>query len=205
LGNPDAEIWFVGLEEGGAEISETEIDDKVKDCQRFPYYLTSEEIKPFHTPVWDYISKLVIKYFELKNYSWQEYREVMFSENVSTFFLTELFPLPKKKFNYWASGYGEIFGLSNNDYEEYVSEVRSKRFPLIYNLWLERKPKHTICFGKSGWDYFIEVFGLKDDKCKSELNSKYYESKKIILTPFFGNGQMSNELIDNIVLLLKNG
>lgn len=52
MGNPDSKIWFVGLEEGGEPISQKNIDEKVRECSIFPYYMDAEDVQKSNTQVW---------------------------------------------------------------------------------------------------------------------------------------------------------
>lgn len=202
LGNPDSKLWFVGLEEGGDSISNDNIEEQVKECYRFPCFVPPEKIKLYKTQVWDYISKFLIQYLNIKDKDWSSYREIMFSETDSQFFLTELFPLPKKSFKHWANEYGELFGFSFSDKKKYINEVITNRFPMLFNLWKEKNPDLTICFGKTGWKYFIELFRL--DCINYGEKFKIDKTKNVILIPFLGQGQITNDDIQKLAINLKS-
>ncbi len=72
----------------------------------------------------------------------------MFSKNNSQFLLTELFPLPKKNYKHWSDKYGEHFGFSSSDKKKYINAVREHRFNMLRDLWKEKRPALTLCFGK---------------------------------------------------------
>lgn len=137
---------------------------------------------------------------------WRTYRDQMFSESGSKTFLSELYPLPKKGLDSWPVHYKEIFELSKDDSQEYISLVRKYRFPLLRSLWNEYNPSMTICFGERGWEDFKLLLNIKNEKAERFANEKiqYYKESRVLLTPFFGLGRMSHELIDQIVLIAKD-
>lgn len=201
-GCPKSKIWFIGLEEGGDSISKDNLKKKLKEYLRFPFYIEPEDVKSTKTQVWDYISKFLLEYLKMRDIDWRSYREIMFTKSHSKFFLTELFPLPKKRFKDWSKEYIELFGFRFHDRNEYIQEVHENRFPLIYNLWKHENRSLTICFGKSGWKDYKKLLHL--DCVEFYKNCEIDKSKKVVLIPFLGYHWVSNLFIKNLAEELKS-
>ena len=184
-GNIKSKIWFVGIEEGGEAVTEDNLKQQLMLCEKETQFFEDASSK---TPVWNIIADLLYdKFKDVYQLERRDYRQKMFSEKYSNFFLTELFPLPKPNTSSWSENYIKIFGYGNNDYAKYLSDVRSFRYPMIYNKWNEIKPELTICFGSTYWNEFVNLFKLGHSKYE-QLNGSTlieYPNEKIILTPFF--------------------
>jgi|ERR1035438_10111249 hypothetical protein len=192
-GNISSKIWFVGIEEGGEAISEKDLDEQLSKCQEEHKYFNDASSK---TPVWGIIADLLYdKYLDKHKLGKKEYRQNMFNENYSYFFLAELFPLPKPNTSSWSEDYNKIFGYSKNDFYQYLSDVRSFRYPIIYKKWMEIKPSLTICFGSSYWNEFINLFKLGHSRFINLPGSGLikYPDENIILTPFFDYRRIKSE------------
>jgi len=203
MGDPNSKIWFVGLEEGGNAIVRISIDKMKKSCKEYPYYFRIKAGDKI-SPVWNYMSKIVLQY-ETDNFiNWKLYREMMFCKGYSKFFSTELFPLPKNSYNNWGKDYKYLFGFSEDEIDDYKSEVASYRYPKIKKLWDETNPIITICYGKNAWNYFEMLFQLSN--CDSELINtfKIFPEHKIIFSPFFGRWHFYNNKVNELVEIIKN-
>lgn len=152
----------------------------------------------------DYISKFIVEYLDLDE-DGHNYRNKMFTEENSKFFLTELYPLPKNDLKTWSNEYKEIFGFSSPNDKNYISEVKKHRFPMLFEFWEEKKPELTICFGKGGWNDFIELFSLNVKKFNGFENVLYDESKNVFLTLFFGRGYIPEVFLKELVGKIKGG
>lgn len=202
-GTIESKIWFVGIEEGGSPIDDTNLLEQLSRCKEslnFPYVSGN-------TAVWKIISDLMWeKYSNKIKIDKKEYRNKIFSEDYPHFFLTELFPLPKPNTSSWSDNYVKIFGYSKNDYFKYLSDVRSIRFPIIYKKWLEVNPLITICFGSSYWDKFINLFKLGHSRFINIDGSglRKYPKENILLTPFFGYRTIRGNDIETLKQAINN-
>ena len=121
-------------------------------------------------------------------------------------FQANLFPLGKPRLNEWPGHYQELFGLGPLDQERYKLIVRKKRFPLIRDFQSRHRPQATICFGKTCWTEFEDLFDLWDGPADPESDGsiRLYSEKRTMLVPFLGVGQMSDELARRIIATLGN-
>jgi hypothetical protein len=129
IGNPDSQIWFIGIEEGG-ELSMSEINQSLPIQQKYFRDIVNES-----THVWDIIAELIFeKYKPLHKFnSVEEFRKIMFSEYYSYFFLTQLFPLPNKNTSTWGENYQKSFGYEARG-SEYLSDIHNIRYHVFIKI-----------------------------------------------------------------------
>jgi len=197
-GNLASKIWFIGIEEGGNISDEktfTEELNKRKE-NRFLYLEESKE----KTQVWDIIATLIKEVMPSIS------RTDMFREETSSFFLSNLFPLPRpttlsQKF----SEYKPYFGEDIVDPNKYQSIVRSERYPIIYRNWIKYSPKLTICFGSGYHNEFENLLKLGHSKFDSlsDGNLFYFSDEKVLLTPFFNYRILKDQMIREIKKVIK--
>lgn len=203
-GNINSKIWFVGVEEGGKPVSEKNLEKQLSTCKKGTQFFDNASS---NTPVWNIISTLLYdKFSKVHKLNIDEYREKLFSKEYSYFFLTELFPLPKINISNWPENYFKIFGYNNNDYYKYLSDIRSYRYPIIFNKWNEVKPKLTICFGVTFWNEFINLFKLSHSPFEKidNYNLIKYSNENIVLAPFFNNRTIKTKEIDILKQLIND-
>lgn len=184
-GDINSKLWFVGIEEGGEVITEQNLSEQIKLCKQETQFFDDASSS---TPVWSIISELLYEKFSQKNnLDKQEYRKKLFHKDFSYFFLTELFPLPRPNNSTWSENYYKLFGYTQSDFYEYLSDVRSFRFPILYNKWAEKKPELTICFGSTYWNEFINLFRLGHSAFNNLPDSDIliFPKEKVLLCPFF--------------------
>jgi hypothetical protein len=92
------------------------------------------------------------------------------------------------------------------DQERYKLIVRKKRFPLIRQFQSRHRPQATICFGKTCWTEFEDLFDLWESPADpdSDGDVRLYFDKRTMLVPFLGVGQMSDELARRIIARLAD-
>jgi hypothetical protein len=119
-------------------------------------------------------------------------------------FQANLYPLGKPRLNEWPGHYQELFGLGPLDQERYKLIVRKRRFPLIRAFQQQHRPQATICFGKTCWTEFEDLFDLWETPADSDSDGsiRLYSEKRTMLVPFLGVGQMSDELAHRIIATL---
>ncbi|MCK9210526.1 MAG: hypothetical protein M0P61_06810 [Ignavibacteriaceae bacterium] len=202
-GDINSKIWFVGIEEGGKTVTKKNISEQLTICKEettfFP--LASD-----NTPVWNIIAELLFsKYSNIHKLKDTEYRQKMFDEKYSCFFLTELFPLPRLNNSSWEENYTELFGYSQSDYFDYLSDVRSFRFPIIYKKWIEKRPTITICFGSTYRYEFINLFQLGHSRFINlpDTGILNYPKENILLCPFFNYRTIKNKERDILKELIN--
>lgn len=226
-GNLNGDIWFIGSEEGGAEIwrcKTLSLEESLNLRKDYSLSMGFKEVwenkygiplESFKGPnVWRYmaafllnINSMVAKKSEIQNFVFIDKR---LGDKNSNHFLCELLPLPKISKNN-ISPYNEIW----SNISEYYNEVLIKRFDLINNTLKENKNVKLIIAYEfmlvdMMLDYFTDEYELLSEwKHKEEIYVLYKinlsNDRKILLlkTPFFGNGRISYDGINNAVEHLK--
>jgi hypothetical protein len=221
-GNCDGDIWFIGMEEGGAEIwregvSTKSLEESLTIRSRFSstcdfreiweeeYGISLDNFKKITT--WHFISAFILA-FQDEEINDLSIREFLFKKkNLGTIkgnhFLCDLLPLPKK------SEFDFPYTDRWIDRDEYLSEVTGKRFFLIADLISKSKGASLIIVydknaqklitEKWGNSFVLtEVFEFSNNGKRPQtytLHTGIIEGKvrKFIYTPFFGNGWISYE------------
>lgn len=218
FGNPKGKIWFVGLEEAETWTSDS-VNKKLGKYRKGFFPIRPGEIVTEsqeyieknpgerYTQVYDWMSRLVVTLNseDLDSSLLKKYRDQKLLTANSNEFQMNLYPLGKKNFNNktFPKEYGELFGV--NCFKDYLKHVRETRFTMLFNKWQEYKPQLTICFGKTAWWEFEQLFQLNSviPDTDSSPYFKFYPNG-IVLTYFFGRGHMSEDRIKEMVQILKS-
>jgi hypothetical protein len=192
IGDPHQNIWFFGVEESEYEVTSQNLQEMLSERKKLRLFKNKVDLKG--NSEWEIIHNIILNTAG-SNFSKdfkQKYDKLLFSENHSYFFLSYLFPLPKPNRNEWPEIYEKLFGYNQYEWLQYLSDVRSYRYPKLLELWNTYKPNVTICFGKQNWDEFIHMLKLGHEKFEpySLENIFYYPKQKVMLTPHLSHGQM---------------
>ena len=205
FGDPHRDIWFVGIEESGCEVNSNNLHDFISERKKLRIFKNKVDCRD--NSVWQIIYTLLL---ELKNEDFskdykEKYKELLFAEDHSYFFLTHLFPLPRLDKRIWPEIYEKLFGYREYELLRYLSDVRSYRYPKLFELWDTYKPNITVCFGKQHWNEFTNAFklGQKSFEPYAFENIFYYPDEGIILTPHFSNAQISGFVKKELLKLMK--
>lgn len=218
-GNPNGKIWFIGNEEGGAEIwrnrngisieESLSIRRKFDTSMDFKYVweeLYNFPLNDFKGPsVWRYVGAFllllegkILEKGEIYSYVFVEKR---LGSEKSQHFMCEFLPLPKKNKNK-IEPYCTIW----KDNEEYRNEIMAGRFELIKRVLMANlSVKLIIVYEKELYNYMISklntnllyewTYCKKSRKEKYELRKISLDNRNVFLlsTPFFGMGQITYE------------
>jgi hypothetical protein len=203
FGEPEAPIWFVGLEEAGEW---TQNDDERYATGHFPFSV--DEIARdarshgrSYTKVYEIMSKLVVAAIgDPTLRDWRAYRDNCLMQRGSHAFQANLFPLGKSHLSTWPEDYASGFGFPSR--RDYYDWARGDRFDLLRSKHSEYAPRVTVCFGKSGWDDFIRVFDLSEECDDSIAGCRVYPSSRVVLTPFFDRRLLNSQKIGELGELL---
>ncbi len=217
-GNIDGNTWFIGTEEGGAEIWKQKTKTLKTSLQLRSTFSTSMDFKivwekyynlplqKFNTPnVWRYMAAFLM-HLDNEEVNTQKIREYVFSDkrlgrSSSNHFMCELLPLPKPKKD-------KIYPYDNiwQSIDEYHQEVLPKRFDLIKSkLLVSFDTNTTNLLLKDLPVKLIDKWEHKQDRVYSIYEIRIDDSRKIYLltTPFFGNGQASYEGLKIAAIKIK--
>lgn len=216
-GDPAGGLWFVGLEGAEAWNNQDEIDafsrrpaaitegDILYECSGPPASAADEHQHDPRGQVWRWQS-LIATSLSRTPCTIDEYarRRLWFSG--SGVFQANLYPLGKPRLSQWPPHYQHLFGLGPTDHERYKLIVRKKRFPMIRSFHERSQPQATICFGKTCWTEFEDLFDLWEGPADPNSNGdlRSYADRRIVLAPFLGVGQMSDILANRIVARLSD-
>jgi len=220
-GNINGEIWFIGTEEGGAEIwrQKTKTLEESLIC-RSGFTLAMDftdvweniyeiPLEDFKGPcVWRYIAAFILS-FKGKKPDTATINNFVFENKLlgskkSDHFMCEVLPLPKRK-----KDSIEDYKMLWRNITEYHEEVLPRRFELIKNtISKNTNVKLIVSYESLLSDIFIRSFWNQSKLIKSWVYKKekyrLYEieitpNRKVLLitTPFFGNGCIS---YDGLVL-----
>jgi len=244
-GNPAADYWFIGIEEG--------LDDKVaNDClngncnnlieqlivrSKFKNVMDLKdahkllgiekyfrENRPPLQRTWEGIIKLILDQLPVSSTDLHAYAN--YKESLRTFqkknlgsvdgnmFLAELFPLPYPRVHGSYSGLYKFLSDSRNsqfidnsssksalniiaDKSDYLSWIKEDRILGLKRLIKENKPKVVVCYGKTQWHLYKEVFSditsWEKPKTGSPFERGSFESTKVVLTPHLVAREMNGK------------
>jgi hypothetical protein len=125
----------------------------------------------------------------------------------SKVFNANLFPIGKPSLSVWPTHYKRLLGLTGADYLACRDALFAERTALFRQLRADHRPQAVICFGKSCWTRFQELFvgpSSRPRRPDRTLDVIAYESDRVILTPHFSRGSlMTNAAVDCVVSILR--
>lgn len=226
-GNLNSPIWFMGMEEGGAEIWR----QKTKTLEESLIIRSTFKLQMNFQKVWEEFYEIPLETFKGANVwhfiaafllEWEgscvdskAIKDYIFGTKQlgredGNHFLGELMPLPKKSKEF-IEPYEAIW-KSNKEYED---EVLALRFKIIQETLLNNPNVQVIVsYDKRLTSKFLNYFASVFEKVKEWKNGKEeYCLYKITLsngriiflqsTPFFGVGQLSYDGIRNCANIIK--
>jgi hypothetical protein len=205
FGEPSGKIWFIGIEEGGKwPKNHAEFKNGIKEYRDSGGILYNENWGTLKSPIHIVISKTIAGLAN-NGITWWDYRDQYLFRKGTDVFQTNLYPLGKKETKIWYEYYKEWFGYGREDNDKYVKDVKESRFQILEDFWLKKSPDITICFGKTYWPEFKELLHLngQPETCE-DGHMQVYRRKRVVLTPFFGRGHMSDKRIKSLVSILKD-
>lgn len=227
-GNPNGKYWFIGTEEGGAEIWRNQtlsLEESLRIRAGFDLTMDFKTVWEdlYHIPmtsfkgatVWLYIAAYLLAFDGVHPGENRDkiltLRHNGLGKLDGNHFLGELLPLPKERANQIAP-YKQVW----SSLKDYHNEVEKKRFQLITQTLLSNPEVQLIIsydrkltqrwlthfekeiIAQQNWE-----FGKKQ---RYQLSQMQFGSKRqlnFLSTPFFGNGQISYEGVWQSVQRLK--
>ena len=209
-GDPDAILWTVGIEEAETWCKDEELQSISNVKERIRKFndkvipISPEEEPNFR--IAHSVAKIACgisnSCYDWRK-EWKEYRKNKLWKKGSRVCNINIYPLGKSSLNSsFPECYKKLFGIKN--WKSYKKIVRDQRFEKIRNFYKEKQPHAIICYGKSHWSEFEEVFELNEEKPKEYTDklTKVYPRKRIILTRHFSNG-FGDDIYEFIIKKLK--
>lgn len=203
-GDPDAGLWFIGIEEGAEYSCTDEIDRNIPDGTEFmtinPGDTNTNRKRHNAYPVMSYMSKFASRLTDAYHDNWSAYRTNILWQKGSRICQANLYPLGKPKRAIWPPDNLKLFGLEGCTQREYINYVRETRFKYLKQSWDRHAAIATICFGITCWDDFRRVFSLELSDKENFLAGKVelYHTSRIALIPHFSSRVMSDEFVKKI-------
>lgn len=205
FGEPSGKIWFIGIEEAGVWSKDpNECKKEIEGYRNSRGFRYNDGNDSLNSPVYVTISKIMSE-LNGNGMDWSAYRKLNLFREGSDVFQMNLFPLGKKRVVDWPGHYKAVFGYGKEDYKRYISNVKTTRFQMLEDFWNKKSPEVTICFGKTYWSEFQKLLNLNGHHETYEDGFIIlYREERVVLTPFFGHGHMSDGRIQTLVKILKD-
>jgi hypothetical protein len=216
-GRPEADVWFIGLEEGLGKSTDNEACENLKRRSHFETVMDLHEAhlnlvedqnqidieaRTSFTQVWLFMAKIMLARNGYNDWSdnkanrasilneAKKYVRFSLGRKNGQTFLTELSPIPTRRNNdmSWMSEFKKRDQKLDKRIEDRNDQLRE----------LLKANNHTsvICYGKRAAD-FEKLLDAKWTPVTCEI-SKSHDGRCLLL-PFFGNGQMSHAVIRTLL------
>ncbi len=216
-GNPRESVWFIGIEEGLGQADSADAKENLRARGEFDAImdlrdahhqrlrqngmLINFDAKPPVTQVWQWIAKIMRAYEGKDNWrdtdSAKEYIRCGLGRSNGGTFLTELSPIPSNKTanKSWMKAFNEL------DSELY--QRLAKRQERLLLLLKNSGPRMVICYGdgRAKAQEYERFFGVEWSSMGMRVARYSSCPYPFLLLPFFGNGQMSQPVIEEMFKL----
>lgn len=204
-GNPNAPIWFIGVEDGGHDgLSSVEVSKRLEAFRagRQTDEVCKENIlaeKRNGTRIYHFMVYILSR-GATSELNEETMNYLINADGKSKFFQMNARPLPRPNQRSWPHQYDAIFGFRPGRLRRYDKAIReTKRFSILREFWMEHKPAVTVCFGKI-WHIHKEIMQLEGAGRSIAADVEHYKialgegQYDVFLTPFFGRGSTPSNL-----------
>ncbi len=209
-GKPADSVWFIGKEEGLGNMNEADAKGNLRARAKFDsvmdLYHAHMKLRESGAPidfqrkipstqVWKFMAKIMRA--RDGHESWadrvgvNEYIRTQLGRSEGQTFLTELSPVPASD----AADKRWMQMFKNKD-PQLEGKIRRRREKLK-QLLEDGRPRLVICYGLPKAEDFADLLGIKWEPI-SEKAFKSADSRCLLL-PFFGQGQMSREVVEELL------
>lgn len=205
----DAEVWFLGMEEGGG--GEDNIRKRlrfrpVEDCMEahkilgiVKHHWGNQAIQPTWRGMCCIMLGLEGK--EPSRDNIRAYQASMLGRSCGRTLLTELMPIPKPKLGAW--GYEQLIPQYPSA-RSYYQGVKPQRIALLRKLLGEHAPKVVIAYGKQYWSDYKTLFPNTVFTANDQFQVGNYKNTLVILTDHFTSRTMNNKWNDVVSIIKKH-
>lgn len=209
-GSLSAPVWFVGIEEGLGSMSSQDTISNLKARGTFErtmdlveaHKLLKEkaqfidiERRPPSTQVWQFMAKIMRAYNGNEDWrdlaSAKQYIRFQLGRRGGETFLTELSPIPSSK----ASDKQWMLQFRKSD--PGLDDKLAQRTKDLKAVLAEHRPSLVICYGRKFEDAFGKLLGIRWQPVSNQISVS--PDMRCLLVPFFGNGQMSHTVIEDLL------
>lgn len=208
-GRLDADIWFMGMEEAGGgkanirtRLKFRPVEDNAEAHQMLGVtHLHWGRRKIQRT--WRGMCYIMLR-LEGQEPTRENIRTYQ-AEKLGCFggntLLTELMPIPKPKFKRW--DYEELVPQFASR-EEYYRIVKPRRIAYLRSLLAENSPRAVICYGKSFWSDYRELFEGSKFEQEGQFQTAVFDNTLVVLTGHFAARSMNGRFDDVVSIVEAN-
>lgn len=207
-GNLKADVWFLGMEEAGGGEENLRLRLKfrlVEDCAEAHQILG---ITQHHTgrkviqPTWRGMSYIMLAFAgkPTDKEHIRNYQADLLGRFRGNSLLCELLPIPKPSIGDWEY---KSFIPQFKSAQEYYRVVMPRRIKYLRSLIEEHKPKSIICYGKSYWNSYKELFGDLDYAQNGQFLVARTAMTRVLFTDHFTSRTMNGKF-DEVAALLRS-
>ncbi len=206
-GTLHADIWFLGMEEGGGgpdNIHRRLKFGRVEDSAAAHKILGIEEYhwgKKKIQRTWRGMCFIMLgldgKKITQENI--RHYQAESLGRLCGRTLLTELMPIPKPKIDYWK--YNNLIPQFASS-KEYYSSIKPNRIRYLRRLIKKYNPRVVVCYGKKYWPDYKEIFDDLTFKMKGQFELAQENDIIVIFTHHFTSRAMNGKFGD-VVSIIK--
>lgn len=190
FGRLDAEVWFLGMEEGGGgekNIRARLKFKKVEDLEEAHKILGITKYhlgKRFIQSTWRGMCciLLLVDGKEPNTENIRNYQADYLGRYQGNTFLCELMPIPKPKMSDW--DYDRLLPQFKSS-QDYYEKIKPRRIKYLRDLIKVHKPKIVICYGKKYWQDYKELFPFLSFITIGQFLIANNENQLVLLTDHF--------------------
>jgi hypothetical protein len=209
FGRLDADIWFLGLEEGSGDENylrqrlDFEIVQDTKDTQNTLGISEDQFCEKYLQGAWKGMCEIMLK-LEGKETSEENiltYRSERLGRSEGSTLLCELLPLPMPVEPVWS--YAEVLPQYNSR-ETYLAAVKPLRFEQYRELIHEYAPKIILAYGQAAWPDYMELFHNFKLTQHGQFLLGWDANTVVILCDHFSTETMEGKVTELVDLILDN-
>jgi hypothetical protein len=210
-GNLEADVWFLGMEEGGGGEENIRARLKFRQVEDCAEAHSTLGITKFHTgqkiiqSTWRGMCYIMLRLEgkPIDRESIRNYQANYLGRRQGNSLLCELLPLPKPRINVWE--YKTLIPQFKSA-EEYYQVVKPRRVKYLRELIQEHRPKIVIGYGqgaaKSYWQAYSELFPNLKFSENGQFLAAHDANTIVVLTNHFTSKTMNGKF-DEVVSVIN--
>lgn len=209
FGRLDAEVWFLGMEEGGGGEENIRARQNFKTIEDLEKAHKILGITKFHSGKriiqrtwWGMCYIMLLLDGKVPNTeNIRNYQADYLGRYQGNTFLCELMPIPKPNLGDW--DYHELLPQFRSR-QDYYEKVKPRRIKYLSNLISENNPKYIICYGKRYWQEYKGLFLSLSFSGIEQFEIAHDRDKLILLTDHFTARTMNGKFENVVSIIRKN-
>jgi hypothetical protein len=204
-GNLDADVWWLGMEEGMARDDSPEanlrarlkfepVEDLRDACVRNGLTKHHEGNRVSQATWWPMCEVMLhVSGRQVDRESKRAYQAERLGRHSGETLLLELMPIPKPDFGSW--GYEELIPQFHSR-DDYYGQVMPERVAMIRGLIHKHRPRLVIGYGKAYWEHYQKLFPGLDFHAPADAERFLIGCAETtaVLTPHMTSRQMNGQV-----------